>query len=257
MKKTLIALMAVAGMAVADTLLEIDFTSLGESSTDTDTPAGWTAGQWNGTNNTPYYIFGSTGAVVGQTWKQNYLTTELDLTSQGSHSISFTLYNNNTEDTGNMFFLSSDTYSIVIGNSYTSNSDIYVGTLNEAVGRDFVCFQTGTKINPTVLDNSSGLDVGGIISYHLAMKDGNMTIYANLSSTTYEDRGYWSTTITGMEDVTFNKLGFITDGDSRSAGVFGISVTTSQAPAPSVPEPTTAALSLLALAGLAARRRRK
>ena len=255
MKNTLIALMAVAGMAMADTLLEIDFTSLGESSTDTNTPAGWTAGQWNGTNNTPYYNFGYTGAVVGQPWKQNYLTTNLDLTSQGSHSISFTLYNNNTEDTGNMFFLSSDTYSIVIGNSYNSNSDIYVGTLSEAVGRDFVCFQPGTKINPTVLDNSSGLDVSGIISYTLVMKDGNMTIYANLFSTTYEDRGYWSTTITGMEDVTFNKLGFITDGDVNQAGVFGLSVTTSQAPA--VPEPTTATLSLLALAGLAARRRRK
>ncbi len=233
-------------MAVADTtLLDVDFTAL-TGSTDNNTPAGWTAGQWQGSNNTPYYNFGETGATVGLPWRQNYLATEeLEIDSMSECTIDLTLYNS-TEDTGNMFFLSSDTYSIVIGNSYNSNSEIYVGTLSEAVGRDYVCFQTNTKINPTVLDNSSGLNVSGNIAYTLTMKDGNMTIKATLSN-----GDTWSTTITGMEDVTFDKIGFLNDGNIGTTGVKGITIT-----APAVPEPTTATLSLLALAGLAARRRR-
>ena len=250
MKKSLIALLALAGMAMADTtLLDIDFTTL-TGSTNDNTPAGWTAGQWNGTGNTPYYNFGETGATVGQPWKQNYLATEeLDIDSMSECTIDLTLFNSN-EDTGNMFFLSSDSYSIVIGNSYNSNSEIYVGTLTEAVGRDYVCFQPNTKINPTVLDNSTGLNVSGDIAYTLTMKDGNMTIAATLSN-----GGTWSTTITGMKDVTFNKIGFLNDGAPGTSGVKGITITAPETPA--VPEPTTATLSLLALAGLAARRRRK
>ncbi|MBR5888269.1 MAG: PEP-CTERM sorting domain-containing protein [Akkermansia sp.] len=249
MKKSLIALLALAGMAMADTtLLDIDFTTL-TGSTNDNTPAGWTAGQWNGTGNTPYYNFGTNGATVGQPWKQNYLTTNLDIASQGEYSISFTLYNSG-EDTGNMFFLSSESYSIVMGNSYNSNSEIYVGTLTEAVGSDYVCFQTGTKINPTVLANSDGLNVSGDITYTLTMLGGDMTIAATLSN-----GGTWSTTITGMEDVTFDKIGFMNDGAPGTSGVKGITITTPETPA--VPEPTTATLSLLALAGLAARRRRK
>ncbi len=250
MKKTLIALMAVAGMAMADTtLLELDFTDLiGDS--NYDLPAGWTAGQWNSYSSYgPYYTFGANGATVGEPWKQNYLTTYLDIDSQGEYTISFTLYNDG-EDTGNMFFLSSDSYSIVMGNSYNSNSEIYVGTLNEAVGRDYVCFQPGTKINPSILDNSYGLNVSGDITYTLTMVDGDMTIFATVAD------GYtWSTTITGMEDVSFNKIGFMNDGPPIYAGVKNITVTAIEAPA--VPEPTTATLSLLALAGLAARRRRR
>ncbi len=243
MKKTIIALMALAGVAMADTtLLDVDFTAL-TGNTNDNLPAGWTAGQWNGNGNTPYYNFGTNGAVVGQPWKQNYLTTELDIDSMAECTIDLTLYNSG-EDTGNMFFLSSDTYSVVIGNSYNSNSEIYVGTLSEAVGRDYVCFQNNTKINPTVLDNSTGLNVSGDIAYTLTMKDGNMTIAATLSN-----GSTWSTTITGMEDVTFTKIGFLNDGAPGTSGVKDITIT--------VPEPTTATLSLLALAGLAARRRRK
>lgn len=244
MKKTIIALMALAGVALGDTtLIDVDFTAL-TGNTNENTPAGWTAGQFNGNGNTPYYNFGENGAVVGQPWKQNFLTTSVDIASQGEYTITFTLYNNG-ENTGNMFFLSSDTYSIVMGNSYDSNSDIYVGTLSEAVGRDYVCFQTNTKINPTVLDNTTGLNVSGDITYTLTMLEGNMTISAR----------DWSTTIEGMDDVTFTKLGFLTDGSPGGAGVKNIAVTAPEAPV--VPEPATATLSLLALAGLAARRRRK
>jgi len=146
-----------------------------------------------------------------------------------------------------MFYLSSSTYSIVIGNSYKSNSDIYVGTLDEAIGSTsgFVCFQTGTGKNPTVKTNSTGLNVDGDITYTLTLKGGDLTVKAESANFSKA----WETTLTGMNDVTFTSLGFINDGSPGTAGVKKVSL--------SIPEPTTATLSLLALAGLAARRRRK
>ncbi len=132
-----------------------------------------------------------------------------------------------------MFFLISDTYSIVMGNSYNSNSEIYVGTLAEAIGRDYVCFQNNTKINPSVFASSTGLDVSGDITYTLTMLDGNMIISASLSN-----GSTWSTAINGMSDVTFNKLGFMNDGDLGTSGVKNITITS-----PTIPEPTTATLS--------------
>lgn len=267
MKKTLIALFAMGTVASAATtvLVEQDFTTLDGYSHSWDNngtaedpnddkyyeeekvvlPQGWYTGQWNG-NDTPHYVFGDNGAVVHHNWKQNYLWTAIELSSQADATITFTLYNNQEkEDTGNMFYLSSSTYSIVIGNSYSSNSDIYVGTLDEAIGSGFVSFQTGTGKNPTVKDNSTGLNINGDITYTLTLKGGDLKIKAE--SENFDEP--WETKLSGMNDVTFTSLGFINDGGKGTAGVKKVSL--------SIPEPTTATLSLLALAGLAARRRRK
>lgn len=242
-----IAALLAAGSAFANadiTLLDQDFTAL-TGNTNDNMLAGWTAGQWNGVNNTPYYNFGENGATVGQPWKQNYLCTELDLDSQATSTITFTLYNG-SEDTGNMFYLSSDTYSIVIGNSYNSNSEIYIGTLSEAVGRDYVCFQPNTKINPTVLDSSTGLNVAGNLTYTLTFNSGALNVAVTTSGAT------WNGTITSVEDVTFNSLGFMSDGAPGTAGVKNVLVTT-------IPEPSTfgllAGLGALALVGTRRRRR--
>ncbi len=235
MKTALITLMALAGVASANTLLSLNFTTV------SDVPEGWTTGQWNG-DNTPHYTFGENGAVVNYPWKQNFIETSLDITSMGAYDITYTLYNND-ENTGNMFYLSSDSYSIIIGNSYTSNSEVYVGTLDSAVGAGFVCFQTGTGTNPTVLANSEGFNVSGNITYTLTLNGGNLELSAVSTS-----GSSWTTSLTGLTDVTFNKVGFINDGSTGCVGVKNISI---------VPEPATATLSLLALASLAARRRRR
>ena len=263
MKKTIVTLMLLSGVAMADTtLLDMDFTALTGNSND-NLPAGWATGQWNGAN-TPHFNFGDNGAVVNHPWKQNYLYTEIELSSQADATITFTLYNQNTENTGNMFYLSSDTYSLVIGNSYNDyakNDDgslkvpveqcnkpgeIYVGYLDKAVGADsdFVNFQVGTKTNPTVISGSTDFDASGTIEYTLTLSGGNMLIEATGST-----GSSWSYSLEGMENVTFDTLGFIADGSPGTVGVQNVTVT--------IPEPTTATLSLLALAGLAARRRRK
>lgn len=249
--------MALAGAAMGETLLTMDFTKLSGYSQDCTIdgveyksvlPDGWSTGQWNG-NNTPHYHFGAHnnvngGATAYHPWKQNFLYTSIDLSSQADATITFTLYNS-VEDTGNMFYLSSDSYSIVIGNSYNSNSEIHVGTWNDDIttGNTFVNFQKDNV--PTISSQSKDFNVAGDITYTLTMKEGNMTISAKCTS-----GSTWSTTLSGMQDVTFSTLGFINDGSGFTSGVKNITVST-------IPEPTTATLSLLALAGLAARRRRK
>ena len=258
MKKTFITLLALAGVAMgAETLLTMDFTTLtghtGKSDEPSTLPEGWTAGYWQGANQ-PYYTFGENGAVVGNGWKQNYLTYNLDIASQGDYSITFTLYNGET-DTNNVFFLSSDTYSIAMGNSYSSNANIYVGTLTGAVNfesgkENFVSFQTisnGSNTGftiPTVVDQSEEFSVSGDLTYTLTLSGGDMAIkVTNSAGKSYE------CTLEGMDNVTFDTIGFSTDASQYKAGIKNITVT-------NIPEPATATLSLLALAGLCARRRR-
>lgn len=154
MKKTIIALFALAGIASADAILSTDFTT---ESTD------WTVGQWNGWD-TPQFVYGENGAVVNKPWKQNTLTTTVGMPSGIGYTITFTTFGDGNEQAA-MFFLTSstDNYSIVMGNSYNSNNFISVGTLDSAIvdrtqqsgqtTQGLVSFQTG-HVNPTVLATS-------------------------------------------------------------------------------------------------------
>ena len=68
-------------------------------------------------------------------------------------------------------------------------------------------------------------------------------------SVTDKDGNTWSESVEIAENFNFKNLGWAVDGASGAVGIKNVKVT--------VPEPSTATLSLLALAGLAARRRRK
>ncbi len=252
MKKAIITLIALAGAASAETILNTDFTTV------TSQPTEWTSGQWNGWNK-PHFNFGENGAVIAQPWKQNTLSTEVTLSPNDSYNITFTTFGNTNEQSLE-FYLASSTgaYSVVMGSSYNSNNFISVGTLNQDIiectaqnqnSQGLVTFQTTGggvgKVHPEVLKDSGTTFTTAFVplTYSLTLKG------SSLSFSVTDGTKTWSDKITIKENVSFDTVGFILDGGVGNAGVKSISIV-------SVPEPATATLSLLALVGLAARRRR-
>lgn len=239
---TAVLLCLTAAFSQGGTVLEQDFTKV------TSMPEGWQSGQWNG-DNTPHYTFGENGAIVNFPWKQNYLQYDLtgrEITSAAPNGyvINFTTYAN-TSDQQNLFYLSSDTYSIVIGNSYSSNAYVAAGTMDKAVD-GFLSFQEGggrTVLTPIgTTSQTSSLNVGTALNYTLTLNSGQLLLSVTDGTNTFES------TYEIAADFSFDKIGFVNDGSNTTTGVQNIRV---------IPEPTAASLSLLGLAALSLRRRRK
>ena len=246
MKKTIITLLALAGVAAAAPSLTLDFKTA---------PTDWTSGQWNGWN-TPHFNYGENGATNKYSWKQNTLSTAITLSPEDAVTITFSTYGNGGEQ-GLLFYLSSstDNYSVVTGTSYNSNKAVDVGYLEKAIvprteqsqeSMGNVGFQTGTANLVTSFGSTSAakeLSTFNPLTYTLTLDGSALTV-----SVKDKDGKEWSDDYTIKSGVTFDSIGFIMDGNEGDVGIKNISI---------VPEPTTATLSLLALAGLAARRRRK
>ncbi len=171
-----------------------------------------------------------------------------------SYSCSF-----NKTDSVLTLALANDTGAVVMGKTYaddvrlattTETGDAvargyaFGGTNNDAqvantsdyttLGRNFTVNETNT-VTFTVAYDSAKSEFVGTLTYDGASKSVDLgdSFAVNAITATFDgDRGY---------------LGYVND----------IKLTVSTVPPPAVPEPTTATLSLLALAGLAARRRRK
>lgn len=246
MKKTIITILALAGVAFAESpYLVTDFTTA---------PSNWVTGQWNGWN-TPHFNYGENGAVVAQPWKQNTLSTAITLPSDELVTITFTTYGNGNEQ-GMMFYMSDSTnnYSIITGTSYNSNKAVDVGYLEKTIvprtasgdtSMGNVSFQNDTTNQVTSFGSTSGTSLTTFqpLTYTITLDGTALSV-----SVTDKDNKTWSDDFSIESGITFDSIGFIMDGGTGNVGVKNISV---------VPEPTTATLSLLALAGLAARRRRK
>lgn len=251
MKKLLTAIAAIAASASAkEAIVDTDFTLYSGNSNDVTVP-GWVSGQWNG-NNTPHYNFNSNGALVAFSWKQNtlmYSLTSTPIVSSKGYDITFTTYAT-VKNQQNAFFLSSSNYTILIGNSYTSNATVAVGTANSCAAKDgkLYTFQTGDSrvVVPalTAVESSGDItkvDVGTSLTYNIFLTGGQLKMTVTDGTNTYAAK------YTISDSFSFDTIGFINDGAGGTAGVTKVKI---------VPEPTTATLSLLALAGLAARRRR-
>lgn len=246
MKKTpLIAIVLLCLTTVfsnAGTVLEQDFTQVSSM------PEGWTSGQWNG-ENTPHYTFGENGAIVNHPWKQNYLQydltgREIASTAPNGYVITFTTYATTT-DQQSLFYLGSGSCSIVIGNSYNSNAYVSVGKVDHAVS-GFLSFQDGdnrTLLTPIgTTSQASSLNVGTALNYTLTLNSGELLLSVTDGTNTFQS------TYDIPADFSFDKIGFINDGSNTTTGVQSIRV---------IPEPAVASLSLLGLAALSLRRRRK
>lgn len=239
MKKTMITLAALSSLASAEVLLDTDFT------TATSAPTGWTEGSWNKAH-TPYYNYTELGAANRYSWEQNHLDYAITLSSGQTYTIEFEMVSKG--EVGNMFYLTSSSYTILMGQSYGSNKCVSVGTKNNWDGQ-FICFQEARDNRPeTVMATSSDYAFGGqenpvTLSYEVTLSAGKMTVIVTDGTTEWN-----SGELAIADDFTFTGIGFINDASAGNSITKNIKITT--------PEPATATLSLLALAGLAARRRR-
>ena len=253
MKKTLITLLALAGMASAGTILDADFTTGSQ-------PEGWDTAVLKGTH-TPHFTWNDNGALINGNWTVPALSTDVNLTSDEKYVITFNVYSDGRENQ-NVFYLSSDTYSIVIGNSYNDHAWTSVGTYDGALEGVRVSFQksddsttTPTTILATSPHNATNgvqtdegeLNVHSNLSYTLTLSSGSLTVKVTDSQSTPMT---WETTVDIADDFAFSSIGWVVDGQGAAVGIKDVNIAI-------VPEPATATLSLLALAGLAARRRRK
>lgn len=222
MKKTLITLMALAGVAAADTLtfdinrtgndVTFEFDEAAAQEILTITYTDWTysgagnnnVGSWQSPSNAAYQnSFSPDAQLRGNTtdsWTMNFTVT------------------NNTEEEISLTQFTFDTYGINGGGS-DKNATIPV-TLTLAGITTNISLDFGGRTTTGTLDFTG---------------DNAITIGANQTATL---------ALTMAATNGFNTYSGITAGS--------VTYTT-----PVIPEPTTATLSLLALAGLAARRRRK
>ena len=257
MKKTLIALMALAGVANADSVLTADFTG-------GSLPEGWSTANLKN-NHTPHFTWNDQGAINNGNWTVVSLSTNITLSSANLASgeeyvIKFNTYSNGSENQ-NVFYLSSDTYSIAIGNSYNDHAWTSIGTHAGTLEGVRVSFQpdaaatTPSTILATSPHNATNgvqvaegeLNVHSALSYTLTLSAGSLTVKVTDGQATPMT---WEKTVDIADDFTFTSLGWAVDGAGGATGISGINVAV-------VPEPATATLSLLALAGLAVRRRRR
>lgn len=234
MKKTLITLLALAGVASA-----IDFSGSITEITSTDktiTVTGAVDGNF----------IGHTVLTLDVSAIKTYLTTPAaSLTNlvslkvnDGSSNVGLSLYNSD--------FVAHD--STLVGNltdSLTITSPTGVSTSLEGLGSIFT-----TDVTDAVLTYSHSGD--GSVAYLTVMKtDGTLLNYADKRG------GFRSTGVNRhIETFTFNENyilaadAYVVDSVISAADAFALNSEKL------IPEPTTATLSLLALAGLAARRRR-
>ena len=259
MKKTIIALMALVGVAAADTVITgADLTwDVSAPNKDCTTVNSGDLTYSLNTNVNGWWVNGPTGTLTQS------ITLGLNQVLEFSYSCDFSSSNSILT-----LALANNNGAVVMGKTY--NDEVRLGTTTEtgdAVARGYAFANT----------NNSGA-VANITSY-TALKDG---VGENANNVTFDVN---SGTTVNTNDVTFTvaynttlsqfvgtlaydgytaeiNLGEAFSVDAITAtfdgtGGFVGHVNDIQLKVTTVPEPTTATLSLLALAGLASRRRRK
>ena len=207
MKKTIIALMALVGVAMADQLT-------------LTTPA-------NGT---------LTSSNAWLAWSD-------DVTELTSWELSFTLYvNRDTHSDQNLAVLSDSGLQFSI--NMDGSVEFYGNNTSTDSSANFVsAVKTDTPITLQYIANEEN---GNIIGGTLKATSGENVLSVDLTS---------ELTLTSGESGSIRL--WTTSGEYQFSDITLSQLSNNVISTPAVPEPTTATLSLLALAGLAARRRRK
>ena len=253
MKKTIIALFALAGMTQAATVI-----TFGGTSAD--------------------YGFVTDAFVIDSNTGTDFFSFEHELSDGNSFSLTNTDGNNASKfwagKDGNIAGTWSNTAALTemnaaMGISYTADelgtgSGMYFtapgnGGSKSTLTFDFSQAAAGDSVTMYVMATAyagslSAFDVTGLngASVAYATNGGN-----GFSTTAAYSQGGGNITIFKVTGTLTDADVALTPGAGVKSGFQSVAYTITPAATPSIPEPTTATLSLLALAGLAARRRRK
>ncbi len=256
-------------MKLVTTLFIALSAALASAATTTYTPLtdaeGWNLGRRS--DGKPYFTIDAAAgsiSVTNSNWGQETAVKQLsaiELTQPtDSLTFSYTLYNNDNNVPFSVALVGSS-QAIVMGTlMYDSQADTQYAVTSVLPG-SFVSGKapqyTTEQISAADIVKLSDMNAACTVTY-------TASIAWNAASSQFElsvsDGTNTHTGIALGSSVDFNQVYISADGHSGqwgwTASDLSISVTKAD-PTPSIPEPTTATLSLLALAGLAARRRRK
>jgi len=231
MKKTIVALMALAGVAVG---AEPELTPLTLTFTKDITAISSLPNDYTVVEKSVSLTGDTTACLAGGGFKTDYLRPDTNVDSNGtSWTLNFSIGNNSGRD----FVIDSidiDAFTYTGGGAAQNNN------------RNFLFTVTAGETKITTKEN---LYIKGSDQKNGGTSEGTLTLNLSDSLTIAADSTLKFT-------ITVNQVAQVSaaDGGGNGRGSFvGIETVRFNA----VPEPTTATLSLLALAGLAARRRRR
>ena len=247
MKKTLIALLAMTGVAMATTPTKVTTSITLDGTQPTDTRLDM--------------AYNETAAVTVNTTVDSVTIYGTDGYGLNTANTSLTLNIQNTLNATNNFKLAQtgDSSTVTVATTIT---DTELSTLDATgtASRWVVTADIFNNIAAFVTNNHIALTLNGITGYADGgfVFDCNGTYYAAADVTFSGDYATVNTGATALDlaDGTLYTTLKVTANSGASVKGIGY-VLTKKTASDSVPEPTTATLSLLALAGLAARRRRR
>jgi len=223
MKKTIIALLALAGVAAADTY-ELDMKDVTFGSADTLTKSN-EAMNW------------ADGAVY-ETWYMEFKLSDVTATE---YKATITAGPGGSNSSG--LSVSAKAGSITLG----------TGSSNVISSAGSLTFTTTDTLTFAYYDGTAYLGNMTTKKYISASTD----LPSTTTMTSGTSRAWANGNPTGTTQIGATSIASLDNLDIPAGYTLDMGTLMTTGVAPSVPEPTTATLSLLALAGLAARRRRK
>lgn len=268
MKKTIIALMALAGVVTAATKSTIDtkdtalvsYFNYAEGNSQTaGTASGW--GELMSWNKEGQY---------GTTGSQNCMYTNggINFSMKDSGGFTFSFDINNITQTGTILTLMTNNGSAGIAGSpiwrgmrveIAQDNDTGAYALSALIGDKTLNVDLGTEISWTTLTLVGTANTAGVTENNQLTMDFGIYVNGELSAS-YTNYGAWNFVAEPLNRVQFGYWGDAsknTQLDIDNVLIYSRPLSADEVKALTIPEPTTATLSLLALAGLAARRRRK
>ncbi len=257
-------------MKLATTLLIALSAAVASAATTTYTPLTDTEGWVLGRRDDGKQLFtidaaAGTISVTNSNWGQETAVKQLSAIAltqpTDSMTFSYTLYNNDNNVPFSVALVGSS-QAIVMGTlAYNSSAntqyavtDVLPSTFDSSKALQYTIEQIATEDIVKLSDKGAPYTITYTAS--IAWSDTSNQFELSVSDGTNTHTG-----IALGDAVDFNQVYISADGHSGqwgwTASDLSISVTTADAPSENIPEPTTATLSLLALTGLAARRRRK